>query len=158
MPDDPNVFTTDWDRDLGAARAARVAAPAGASALGCAVFELDPGGQVAPYHLHHANEELLVVLEGTLELRTPAGLREVGRGGVVSFPAGPDGAHRLRNTSGAPARYLMVSTMRYPEVAEHLDSGTVLAMKGPGDGWAFPAGSAGDFPALVAAALRAEAP
>lgn len=158
MPDDPDVFTADWERDLGLGRGARVAAPAGASALGCSVFELDPGGQVAPYRLHHANEELLVVLEGTLELRTPAGRREVRRGAVVSFPAGPDGAHRLRNTSQARARYLMVSTVRYPEVAEQLDTGTVLAMKGPGDGWAVPAGSAGDFPALIAAALRAEGP
>ncbi len=158
MPDEPNIFTTDWERDLGAARGSRLAAPAGATDLGCAVFELDPGGQVAPYHVHHANEELLLVLEGTLELRTPAGRREVARGAVVSFPAGPDGAHRLRNTSEAPARYLMVSTMRYPEVAEQLDTGTVLAMKGPGDGWAFPAGSDGDYAALLTEALRADGP
>ncbi len=156
MPDEPNLFTTDWERDLGAGRGTRLAAPAGATDLGCSVFELDPGGQVAPYHLHHANEELLLVLDGTLELRTPAGVREVGRGAVVCFPAGPDGAHRLRNTSEAPARYLMISTMRYPEVAEQLDTGTVLAMKGPGDGWAFPAGSDGDYMALLAEALRAE--
>lgn len=156
MADDPNVFTTEWERDLGSARGARVAAPAGASRLGAAVFELDPGAQVAPYHLHHANEELLVVLDGTLELRTPAGLRQVGRGAVVSFPAGPDGAHRVRNVSDAPARYLVVSTMQLPEVAEHLDTGTVLVMKGPADGWSFPAGSEQDYRASLAAALEAD--
>jgi uncharacterized cupin superfamily protein len=152
-----NVFeTTDWERDIGAARGARVGAAAGARDLGCTLYELDPGGQAAPYHLHHANEELLVVLDGVLELRTPDGTREVGRGAVVAFPAGADGAHRLRNVSDSPARYLLVSTMRFPEVAEQLDTGTVLALKGPADGWAFPEGSAGDYIALTQQALEAD--
>ena len=46
--------------------------------------------------------------------------------------------------------------MRFPEVAEQLDTGTILAMKGPGDGWAFPAGSAGDYLALTLDAIRAD--
>ena len=91
-----------------------------------------------------------------LELRTPDGTREVGQGAIVAFPAGAGGAHRLRNVSDSPARYLMLSTMRFPEVAEQLDTGTVLALKGPADGWAFPPGSAGDYIALTAQALEAD--
>lgn len=154
---DPNIFETPaWERDLGAARGARLAGPAGAVQLGCSLYELDPGGQAAPYHLHHANEELLIVLEGTLELRTPQGRRDVARGAVVAFVRGPDGAHRVRNTGSVPARYLVVSTMRQPEVAEYPDTGAVLAMRGPGDGWAFPEGSAAEWVAVVAGALRAD--
>ena len=157
MPDDSNVFeTTHWERDIGAARGTRIGAAAGARELGATLYELDPGGQAAPYHMHHANEEMLLVLEGVLELRTPEGTREVGKGAVVAFPAGAEGAHRLRNASDAPARYLLVSTMRFPEVAEQLDTGTVLALKGPADGWAFPEGSAGDYVALTAKALEAD--
>jgi len=157
MTDDSNVFeTTAWERDIGAARATRVGAAAGARELGATLYEVDPGGQAAPYHMHHANEELLLVLDGALELRTPDGTREVGRGAVVAFPAGAGGAHRLRNVSDAPARYLLVSTMRFPEVAEQLDTGTVLALKGPAEGWAFPEGSAGDYMALTAQALEAD--
>ncbi len=157
MPDDSNVFETDdWERELASARGTRVGAVAGAQALGCSLFELDPGGQAVPYHVHHANEELLIVLDGALELRTPDGSREVVRGAVVAFPAGPAGAHRLRNVSDKPARYLIVSTMRFPEVAEQLDTGTILAMKGPGDGWAFPSGTAGDYVALTVQAIEAD--
>jgi uncharacterized cupin superfamily protein len=157
MPDDSNVFeATAWERDIGAARGTRVGAAAGARELGATLYEVDPGGQASPYHMHHANEELLLVLDGVLELRTPDGTREVGKGAVVAFPAGADGAHRLRNVSDAPARYLLVSTMRFPEVAEQLDTGTVLALKGPADGWAFPEGSAGDYMALTAQALEAD--
>jgi uncharacterized cupin superfamily protein len=157
MSDDPNVFdTTAWERELGAARGTRLGAAAGACDLGCSIYELDSGGQAAPYHVHHANEELLIVLDGVLELRTPEGTREVAKGALVAFPAGPSGAHRLRNVSDAPARYLLVSTMRFPEVAEQLDTGTILAMKEPADGWAFPAGSAGDYIALTVEALEAD--
>jgi uncharacterized cupin superfamily protein len=139
MSDDSNVFgTTEWERDLGPVRGSRVGAAAGGRELGCSLYEVDPGGQAAPYHMHHANEELLVVLEGVLELRTPDGARAVGKGTIVVFPAGPAGAHRLRNVSDAPARYLVVSTMRFPEVAEQLDTGTVLVLTSAADGWAFP--------------------
>jgi len=157
MNDELNVFEThDWERELGAARGARLGPAVGARDLGCAVYELDPGGQAVPYHAHHGNEELLIVLDGSLELRTPAGTREVSKGAVVAFPVGPIGAHRLRNVSEASARYLMISTMRFPEVAEQLDTGTVLAIKSPAEGWAFPAGSAGDYLALTTEAIRAE--
>jgi uncharacterized cupin superfamily protein len=157
MPDDQNVFEMSaWERDLGSARGTRLGPGAGTTQLGCSVYELDPGGQATPYHMHHANDELLIVLDGELELRTPAGVRTVGRGAVVGFPAGPAGAHRLRNASSAKARYLLVSTARFPEVAEQLDTGTVLAMTGPGDGWAFPAGADADYMQLTLAAIEAD--
>lgn len=157
MPDELNVFETEaWERDLGPARGTRLGPAVGARDLGCSLYEIDPGGQAVPYHAHYGNEELLIVLDGELELRTPDGTRTVDKGAVVGFPAGPEGAHRLRNASDAPARYFIVSTMRFPEVAEQLDTGTILAMKAPGDGWSFPTGSAGDYVALTLEAIRAD--
>jgi hypothetical protein len=50
----------------------------------------------------------------------------------------------------------MVSTMRFPEVAEQLDTGTILAMRSAGDGWAFPKGADGDYIALTVAAIKAD--
>jgi hypothetical protein len=79
MNDECNVFEIGvWERDLGSVRGTRLGPSVGARELGCSLYELDPGGQAAPYHLHHANEELLIVLDGVLELRTPNGIREVG--------------------------------------------------------------------------------
>jgi hypothetical protein len=46
--------------------------------------------------------------------------------------------------------------MRFPQVAEQLDTGTVLAMKSPADGWAFPAERAGDYLALTMEAIKAD--
>jgi hypothetical protein len=35
--------------------------------------------------------------------------------------------------------------MRFPEVAEQLDTGTILSLVGPTEGWAFPGEAAGDY-------------
>jgi hypothetical protein len=43
-----------------------------------------------------------------------------------------------------------------PEVAEQLDTGTILAMTAPGDAWAFPAGADTDYVALTLAAIEAD--
>ncbi len=160
MSEDPkNAFELgEWERDIGPARWTRLGPGLGLERLGCTLYELDPGGQAAPYHSHHGNEELLIVLSGKLELRTPDGTRELGPGDVVGFATGPGGAHRVRNIwQEERSRYLVVSTMQFPELAEQLDTGTVLALKGPADGWAFPDGSAGDYMALTIEAVEADA-
>ena len=46
MSNDPNVFETEsLERQMGAARGSRLGPGAGSSELGCALYELDPGGQ-----------------------------------------------------------------------------------------------------------------
>ncbi len=52
----------------------------------------------------------------------------------------------------------MVSTVRFPDVAVQVDTGTVLAMAGPGPdaGWSFPAGAGGDYLELTMEAIRCD--
>jgi len=149
MPD-PNIHSPRWDAELDDApfkvRALQAGAHAGARELGATLYEIAPGGAVSPYHVHHGNEELLVVLSGTPRLRTPAGVRELEPGAVVAFVRGPDGAHRVSNASAEPARVLLVSTMNFPEIAEHVDTGAVLAMTAAAAGHVFPSGT--DRPAM----------
>ena len=157
MPD-PNVLTPSWEAELPAPfklRGARVAAAAGARELGATLYELEPGGAVSPYHLHHGNEELVVVLSGTPSLRTPAGTRELEPGAVVAFVRGPDGAHQIRNDSGAAARVLLVSTKHVPDVAEHLDTGATLALTGEAEGKVFPGGTDRPAQEMVVEAIAA---
>ena len=99
---------------------------AGNLALG--VYELLPGQTQCPYHFHHGNDELMVVLSGQPTLRTPDGERELKPGDAVPFPAGREGAHQDFNRTEEPARYVMAARHVTPEVVEHVDSGTVLAM------------------------------
>ena len=91
------------------------------------MFEVAPGASTFPLHVHHANEELVVVLAGSLVLRDLEGERELHPGDVVACLAGKQGGHRLDNRSDSPATVLIVSTMHSPEVNEFPDSGIVWA-------------------------------
>lgn len=63
------------------------------------VYEIPPGKSAYPYHYHHKNEETFYILSGEGSLRTPEGERKVSAGELLFFPAGPEGAHKLANTS-----------------------------------------------------------
>jgi uncharacterized cupin superfamily protein len=127
---DDNVWTEDWDEGEdwsgGGAKSKRL--PRG-DQLGATVYELGPGN-FAVYHFHHAAEELLVVLDGELTMKTEAGERLVRRGEVVIFPVGPAGAHGFRNDGDERCRYLMASTHPAPEVVEYPELGQITA-QGP---------------------------
>jgi uncharacterized cupin superfamily protein len=159
MPDEPNVIKPEWDAEMPdlpfRAKAMRVGAHAGAYELGATLYEVEAGGTISPYHTHCANEELLVVLAGSPEVRTPDGVRRLERGAVLAFPRGETGAHAVTNPGPEPARVLLVSTMHFPDVAEHLDTGALLAITGPAAGRAFPAGSDVPFSDAVLAAIEA---
>ena len=150
-----NAFEPEWQEKHGR-RVAKLAAAAGSQRLGASTVELAPGTLSSPYHFHHANEELLIVLSGTPELRTPDGLRALQPGELVSFPRGAEGAHRLRNASAEPCRLLLISEMNFPDVVDYPDTGTTLVVTAPTDRLAFPSGSDGPYPDLIAAAFAAD--
>jgi uncharacterized cupin superfamily protein len=93
----------------------------GGRALFGGLFELPPGQSGRPYHYESA-EEWLLVLEGRVSVRTPEGTDELRQGDLVCFPAGPDGAHKVTNTSDTSARVLLVSRRTSPAVAVYPDS------------------------------------
>jgi uncharacterized cupin superfamily protein len=128
---DPNVFDAGPDFELEGVVMREVARHAGAEALGATAYELAPGAKWADLHFHHANEELLLVVEGAPTLYDLDGSRRLRTGDVVAFPTGRRGAHRLTNESEAVARFLIVSTMAMPEVVEYPESGRVFVMSEP---------------------------
>ena len=132
-----NVFADGWDQEQAQPgytwKRKFVGRRLGGELIGASVFELAPGEKSFPYHWHHANEELLLVLEGSPTLRSPEGERELAPGDVVLFRRGQEGAHQLRNDHGAAARVLIVSTLIEPEVAEYPDSGKIGTISGPVD-------------------------
>ena len=96
-----------------------------AQKLGCGFDVVAPGQQSCPYHFHHAQEEMFIVIEGHGSLRVAGDLLPIQAGDVIFIPAGPAWPHQLLNTSDAPLKYLSISTKERPEVCEYPDSGKI---------------------------------
>jgi uncharacterized cupin superfamily protein len=122
-----NLYRDEWDEheehEGFQIRGAGIGLQIGGELLGGSVYEVDPGRKIWPYHVHHANEEWLIVLRGRPTLRSPEGERELAEGDVVCFRRGPEGAHQVWNATDERARILMLSTMLVPEIVEYPDSG-----------------------------------
>jgi uncharacterized cupin superfamily protein len=157
---DANVFAARWDIEMPelGRRAVQLGPKIGSVELGVSLFELDPGGAVSPLHVHYGNEELLLVLSGRPQLRTPEGARELEPGAVVAFPRGPEGAHQIANGGAEPVRVLVFSTMNFPEVTEVLTTGTMFVRASHDVRKTFPTGSEQEFMALWRAAFEADRP
>ena len=126
-----NFQTTPMERQVRAplydTATARLSPGTAATKLGASVDILAPGKVGCPYHLHHAQEEMFVILEGSGTLRVAGELLPIAQGDVIFIPPGPEYPHQIINTSDAPLKYLSVSTQERPEICEYPDSGKYLA-------------------------------
>ncbi len=109
------------------AQGSRLGRGTAAQKLGASFDILEPGKRGCPYHLHHAQEEMFVIIEGTATLRVAGEMLPVKAGDVIFIPPGPEYPHQIINTSEAPLKYLSISTMEVPEICEYPDSGKFLA-------------------------------
>jgi uncharacterized cupin superfamily protein len=108
---------------------ARVGRQAGCERLGLSLWELPPGEAAYPYHFHHGEEELLLVLRGRPSLRTPQGWHELAEGEIVACPRGERGAHQLLNETTETVRFLAFSTSGEPDLVMYPDSGKLGAFE-----------------------------
>ena len=110
-----------------------VAQALGSTDLLMFVYDLDPGEGSSPYHYEY-DEEWLLVVEGTVVVRTPDGEHSLDRGDLVRFPAGPAGAHKVMNRSDARARTLLFSRRGHGyAISVYPDSDTVGVWAGDED-------------------------
>jgi uncharacterized cupin superfamily protein len=109
------------------ARGSRLAQGTAARKLGASYDELAPGKCGCPYHLHHAQEEMFIVLSGQGTLRVAGERLPIRPGDVIFIPPGPDHPHQILNTGTEPLKYLSISTRDTPEICEYPDSGKFLA-------------------------------
>lgn len=122
----PNIFKPIFEagkRPEGfGSRRARIGYELGTELIGCSVFEVDPGEAAYPYHYHYGDEELLIVIDGELSLRTPEGTRTLEQGEAVRFPLGEEGAHQVLNLSDRPVSFLAISSHGRPDIVVYPDS------------------------------------
>jgi uncharacterized cupin superfamily protein len=115
----------------------RLARGTAARKLGASYDVLEPGKRSCPYHLHHAQEEMFIILQGAGTLRVAGEHLPIKAGDVIFIPPGPEYPHQIINTSDAHLKYISVSTKETPEIAEYPDSGKFLAYASDGQGRQF---------------------
>src|SRR5947209_20496890 len=106
---------------------ARLARGTRARKLDARIDTVAPGMRSCPYHNHHAQEEMFVILAGHGTLRVAGEMLPLRAGDIAFIPPGPEYPHQIINTSAAPLKYLSISTMEVPEICEYPDSDKFLA-------------------------------
>ncbi len=101
----------------------------GSEATAVYIYDLAPGRSSCPYHYEY-EEEWLLVVDGTISVRTPDGEQTLACGDLVCFPAGAAGAHKVMNRSESPARVMMFSSSRVPAVSVYPDSDKIAVWPG----------------------------
>ena len=104
----------------------------GARKLGYNLTVLPPGKAQCPFHCHHGEEEMFLILEGEGELRFGDQRHAIRRHDLIACPpGGPEVAHQIINTGATTMRYLALSTLVEVEAGEYPDSQKVLVVAGP---------------------------
>ena len=103
----------------------------GARNLGYNLTVLPPGKVQCPFHNHHGEEEMFLILEGEGELRFGDQRYPIRKHDVIACPpGGPEVAHQIINTGTTTMRYLALSTLVEVEACEYPDSQKVQIVTG----------------------------
>lgn len=96
--------------------------------LGAALCIVPPGKSACPFHVHHAQDEMFIILEGEGTYRFGSDRYPVQAGDVLGAPRGGAAyAHKLTNTGTQPLKYVAISSKADTEICEYPDSGKFLA-------------------------------
>lgn len=119
-------FTDIEENGYYTSRRAQFSARIGARRLGYNLTELPPGKAQCPFHSHHAEEEMFLILEGEGELRFGGERYRIRKHDVIACPTGgAEVAHQIINTGRTTMRYLALSNISETEVCEYPDSNKV---------------------------------
>src|SRR5688500_17520573 len=103
----------------------------GAKKLGYNLTVLPAGKVQCPFHCHHGEEEMFLILEGEGELRFGDKRYPIRKHDVIACPTGgPEVAHHIINTGATPMRYLSLSNVVELEICEYPDSDKIMVASG----------------------------
>jgi uncharacterized cupin superfamily protein len=124
---DDVAFDDIEDNGLYTSKRGQISDHIGARQLGYNLTVLPPGKAQCPFHCHHAEEEMFLIIEGEGELRFGDERYPIRPHDVIACPpGGAEVAHQIINTGRTTMRYLALSTLaevgvRVPGFAEDPD-------------------------------------
>lgn len=123
------VRTEDSDgagNPCGPFRALLLSDSGGLTQFGAFIEILPPGSRSSLKHWHAAEDEMIHVLAGTVDLHEGASITALHPGDTATFRAGDPAGHCLVNTSEAEARYMVIGTRAAADVITYPDHDRVL--------------------------------
>ena len=90
------------------------------------IRKLPPGEYSFPYHFHRNAEEVMLVISGSMTLRSPQGFQIVNEREVLFFETGEGGAHQFFNHTADPCTYFDVKSFCGMDVVVYPDSGKIM--------------------------------
>lgn len=128
---DEVVFDDVEENGIYTSSRAQIGTHIGARNLAYNLTVLPPGKVQCPFHNHHGEEEMFLILEGEGELRFGDQRYPIRKHDVIGCPpGGPEVAHQIINTGTTTMRYLALSTLVEVEACEYPDSQKVSIVTG----------------------------
>lgn len=103
----------------------RLSSVAGSKHMVFDIRKLNPGKYSFPYHFHLNAEELIMVMAGSMTIRSPKGFEVISSGQIAFFEMGESSAHQFYNHSSEPCTYLDIRTTIGIDICEYPDSGKI---------------------------------
>lgn len=102
---------------------------AGAENLIFDIRELPSKQYSFPYHYHRNAEEVMMVISGSMAVRTMKEFMVVKNGDVLFFEKGETGAHQFYNHTDQTCRYFDVKSIHGLDAVVYPDSGKLMISK-----------------------------
>lgn len=115
------VATPEQIADLGDFANDLLSDTGGLTQFGAFTETLPPGAFSSHRHWHEAEDELLLVLDGTPTLIEDDGPQDLAPGDACAWPAGLANGHQIRNRLDKPCTYLVIGTRRPADTVHYSD-------------------------------------
>ncbi len=103
----------------------------GAQALGYNLTKVPPGSCASPFHNHHGNEEMFLIIQGKGTLKFGTEAFAITKHDVIACPAGGQSvAHQIINDGDEELLYLSLSTKNRLDICEFPTDHKVSVMAG----------------------------
>lgn len=125
-----SIYPAPYAEMMAGRSSLRLGDAGGLTQFGVNLVMLAPGALSSLRHWHLAEDEFVMVTEGTCTMVTDEGETEMQVGDCAAFPANTPNGHHFINRTDAPARFLVVGGKAKREVATYSDVDLMVTMEG----------------------------
>ena len=124
-----SIYPAPYAEMMAGRSSLRLGDAGGLTQFGVNLVTLAPGALSSLRHWHLAEDEFVMVTQGSCIMVTDAGETVMGPGDCAAFPANSGDGHHFINRSAQPATFLVVGSKAKREVATYSDVDLMVTME-----------------------------